>query len=260
MCDWSIGRRDVSSFELGKQIGLDGIQVSVGEPPDNLYLRDPKAQKTYLETAKKHGMTIASTAMGILNHIPLMSEPRAALWTADTIEITKNLGTRVILLAFFHKGELREENKEDMRRVTEVLIELAPRAEKAGVILGLENYLTAEANLKILEQVKSKAVQVYYDVYNSASKDHDVIREIKLLGPHICQVHIKEGHQLLGTVKGRRRPGSSTTQIDWPAVAAALKEVGYRDWIILETSSPTDVITDTRANLEYVRKVFAPLA
>jgi len=247
MCDWSMGRRDVTAFELGKQIGLDGVEVSIGSAEDNLKLRRPEVQKQYLAAARKHGLTISSVAMGLLNRVPLMSEPRAALWVADTIQVAKNLGARSVLLAFFGKGELREENKDDMRRVTEALVELAPRAEKAGVILGLETYLTAEAHLKIIEQVKSNALQVYYDVYNAAHKKHDVLKEIKLIGAkRICQIHFKEGPNLLGSGK-----------IDWPAVVATLKQINYPGWIVLETSSPTkNVLVDTQANLRYVRRLF----
>jgi sugar phosphate isomerase/epimerase len=186
--------------------------------------------------------------MGLLNEVPLMSEPRAALWVADTIEATKNLGARCMLLAFFGKHLLEEQNTIDMQRVTEALVELAPRAEKAGVILGLESYLSAEAALKIIDQVKSKAVQVYYDVYNSGvTRKYDVVKELKLLGrDRICQVHFKEGSSMLGGSK----------QIDWPAIVATLKEINYPGWIVLETQSPNDLVSDTRTNLAYVRKLF----
>jgi len=250
MCDWSLKGGKPSDFDLAKQIGLDGVQVSVGFPDNQLWLRRPEVQKEYLEAARKTGLAIASVAMGVLNEVPLMSEPRAALWVADTIEATRNLSAGCILLAFFSKGELKEENTADMRRVTEVLAELAPRAEKAGVILGVESYLTAEANLKILEAVKSKYVQVYYDFFNSGvTKKHDALKEIRLLGrDRICQVHFKEGAHLLGGSK----------EIDWPAIVATLKEIGYRGWIVLETSSPSkDLVADTRTNLQYVRKLFA---
>jgi len=251
MCDWSLTKRpNPSDFDLAKQIGLDGLQVSVGLPANQLWLRRPEVQKEYLEAAKKTHLAIASTAMDVLNHVPLMSEPRAALWVADCIEATRNLGVGCVLLAFFGTGELKEENTADMRRVTEVLAELAPRAEKAGVILGVESYLTAEANLKILDAVKSKYVQVYYDFFNSGiTKKHDVLKEIRLLGrDRICQVHFKEGPHLLG----------QSSQIDWPAIVGTLKEIGYGGWIVLETSSPSqDVVADTRTNLQYVRKLFA---
>ncbi|GMU20418.1 MAG: endonuclease [Phycisphaerae bacterium] len=248
MCDWSMGRTDASAFELGSQIGLDGIQVSIGFPEDGLKLRRKEAQKQYLEAARKCGLSIPSVAMGVLNHVPLMSEPHAALWAADTIEAAKAVGARNILFAFFGKGELKEENEQDMRRVTEVMKELAPRAEKAEIILGLETYLSAEGHLKILDAVKSKWVQVYYDVYNANHEGHDYLKEIRQLGrERICEVHFKEGADYLGSGK-----------IDWPGVAAALKEIGYRGWLVLETQSPSkDVVADTKRNLEYLRKLFA---
>jgi L-ribulose-5-phosphate 3-epimerase len=253
MCDWSMGQLGKpAAFELGKRVGLDGIQVSCGTP-DGMHLRDSKLQKEYLDTARRHGQAIPSVAMGLLNNVPLMSEPKTAVWLADSIEIAKALGARSILVAAFGKGELKADNAEDMRKVTELLVELAPRAEKAGVILGLENYLSAEDNLKIIEKVKSDYVQVYYDVYNAhVTKGYDPIHEIKLLGAkRICEVHLKEGGDLLG--------GSG--KIDWPAVATALKEIRYPGWLILETAAPSgDLVKDTQINLEYARKTFAALA
>lgn len=249
MCDWSMGKAaDPAAFDVGKQIGLDGLQVSIGFPQDGLKLRKPDVQKQFAEAAKRNGMNIHSVAMGLLNDVPLMSEPRTAIWAADTIEATKALGAQNILLAFFGRGELKEENKEDMRRVTEVMQELAPRAEKAQVVLGLETYLTAEAHLTILDKVKNKWVQVYYDVYNADHEGHDYLKEIKLLGrDRICEVHFKEGGNFLGSGK-----------IDWPAVAATLKDIGYRGWLVLETSAPTgDMVADTRKNLAYLKKLFA---
>jgi L-ribulose-5-phosphate 3-epimerase len=248
MCDWSIGRVDVSAFELGKRIGLDGIEVSIGGKGDKLKLRQPELQEKYLETARQLDMSIPSVAMGVLNEVPLKSEPKAALWVADTIRVARKLGAKNILLAFFGAGELWERPKVEVDRVVDVLIELAPRAERAGVVLGLENYLSAEDNLKILERVKSDAVQIYYDVFNSGvTRKYDAVKEIKLMGKHMCQIHFKEGNNFLGS-----------GQVDWPAVAGALKEINYRGWVVLETASPTrDMVADTKKNLEYVKKLFA---
>ncbi len=246
MCDWSLQHRDVSAFEWARRIGLDGVEVSVGYPADGLRLRQSGVQKEYLAASRQHAVAIPSVAMGVLNDVPLMSEPRAAVWLADTIDVARNLGARCILIAFFGKGELKEENRTDMQRVTDVLAELAPRAEKAGVVLGVESYLTAEAHLKIIDAVKSRAVQVYYDVYNANHAGHDYLKEIRLIGgDRICQVHFKNGQHLL------EAPG-----INWPAGVATLKEVKDPGWIVLETSCPKDLVADTRANLEYVRKLF----
>ena len=41
-CDWSIGKMgDPAAFEVAKQIGLDGVQVSLGAGADHLHLGKP---------------------------------------------------------------------------------------------------------------------------------------------------------------------------------------------------------------------------
>jgi sugar phosphate isomerase/epimerase len=129
----------------------------------------------------------------------------------------------------------------------DVLKEVAPRAAEAGVILGLENTLSAEDNLTIIGRVGSPAVRVYYDLRNSADRGRDVPGEIRRLGDQICEVHLKNGGKLL----------RDRENVDFPACAAALKEIGYKGWYVLETSAPTDLVADTRANIEYVRATFA---
>lgn len=250
MCDWSMGKTTPDAFPLAREIGLEGVQVSIGNPDNKLWLRQARVQKEYIEASRKSEVAISSLAMGLLNDIPLMSEPRTAIWVADAIEAAKALHVPTILLAFFGKGELKEDNATDMRRVTEVLEELAPRAEKAGVILGVESYMSAEGHLKIIDKVQSDAVQVYYDFYNShVTKGYDFVKEMRLLGcKRVCEVHFKEGRHLLG---GSGKP-------DWPTVVKVLKEIGYDRWVTLETSSPSgNMVADTRTNLEYVRKLWA---
>jgi sugar phosphate isomerase/epimerase len=249
MCDWSMGRMTPSAFPLAAEIGLNGVQVSLGTRENNMWLRRPEIQEQYLAAARENKVGIASLAIGELNHVPLMSEPRAAVWVADAIGVAEALKVDNILLAFFSKGELKASSKEDMRRVIDVLAELAPRAEKAGVALGVESYLSAEDHLKILDAVKSRAVKVYYDLKNTADAGYDPLASLKLLGPErVCQIHFKD-HPTLE--KG-------TGKVDWPGAAALIKEMKYPGWVVLETPNPTgNVVADTRRNLEYVRRLFA---
>jgi len=121
------------------------------------------------------------------------------------IEIAKALGARVILLPFFGRGALR--THEEMDFVGDFLKEIGPEAEKTGVILGIEDTISAVDNLRILDRAKSPAVQVY-DVGNSTGGGFDIIKEIRMLGRHrICEFHFKDNPKYLG--EGR---------IDFPAV------------------------------------------
>ncbi len=70
-CDWSIGKMgDPGAFEVAKQIGLDGVQVSLGTVKDDLHLRKPEVQRQYKDAARKTGLEVASLAIAELNNIP----------------------------------------------------------------------------------------------------------------------------------------------------------------------------------------------
>lgn len=243
-CDWSLRRTDVGAFDVAKQIGLDGIQVSLGSAGNRMHLRQPAVQQSYREAARASGVAIASLAIGELNNIPLKGDPRAAIWLLDAIPVAAALGVQVILVAQFYKGELKGD-KEGTDRTVDVLLELAPRAEKLGVILGIENYLSAEENLDILQRVKSPAVQVYYDVGNSTDKGYDIYQEIRLLKGKICEFHAKDAGHMLG--QGR---------VDFRKVREAMDAIDYRGWIQIEAAAPKDLVTDYRAHLKFLKSVF----
>ena len=161
---------------------------------------------------------------------------------ADSIPIARALGVKVILLPFFGKGAL--ETQAEMDYVGDVLREVAPVAEKAGVILGLEDTISARDNVRIMERTKSPAVLTYYDVGNSTKNGFDVVEEIRWLGAdRICEVHLKDNPHYLGQ-----------GTIDFPAVVDALADIGFSQWAQLETSSPSgSVEKDMATNLAYIR-------
>ena len=104
-CDWSIGKMgDPAAFEVAKQIGLDGVQVSLGTAANDMHLRQPAVQQQYKDAAKQAGLQVASLAIGELNSIPYKSDPRTIPWVSDSVEVCQALGVKVVLLAFFSDG------------------------------------------------------------------------------------------------------------------------------------------------------------
>jgi len=229
---------------LAKEIGLDGVQIGMGGLGNKMWLRQPEAQKAYLDAARQNGVEIGGLALGELNSIPLKSDLRAAVWVVDSVDVAKAIGVKVILIAQFGKGDLLGDQA-GIDRTVEALKEIAPRAERAGVILGLENYLSAPANLDIVQRVGSPAVQVYYDVGNSTDKGYDIYSELRLLKGQLCELHFKDAGHLLG--KGR---------IDFAKVRAAVEEIGYRGWIQIEAAAPNGVVKDFQTNLAFLRGLF----
>jgi sugar phosphate isomerase/epimerase len=246
-CDWSINKRDdVTSLALGAQIGLDGIQVNMGSAANDMHLRRPEIQRSYLDAARKHRLQIGGLALGELNNVPYKADDRTDAWVHDSIGVAKALGVKVILLAFFSKNDLRDDQA-GQAVVIDKLKAVTPEAEKAGVILGIESYLSAADHMKIIEAVGSKNLQVYYDVRNSADMGYDIYQEIRWLGKQgqICEFHFKEYDALLG--------GGI---VDFRKVREAIDEIGYRGWVQIEGAVPKggDVTQSYVANNAFVRK------
>jgi len=177
---------------------------------------------------------------------------RGPSWLEQSIDAARDLGAKVILVAFFSKGDLLDADgkvkKQDVDVVVQRLRDAAPRAKKAGVILAIENTLPATENIRILDRIGHDSVKVYYDVFNTGvSKGYNVPAELRLLKHRVAQVHFKNGPQYLEDRKGYFEP-----------IVAALKDIKYNGWIVLETSNPSkNPVADTRRNAEFVRRLLA---
>src|SRR5215471_340227 len=245
--DWNLKQEaKVESISLAKTLGFDGVQISLGIGKDALPLSDPVTQKNFLSESKRVGLPLASVCINALHRNILKSDALGQRWVADSIGIAKNLGVKVILLPFFGRGALKM--RAEMEYVGDVLREIAPAAEKAGVILGLEDTISAKDNVLIMERAKSPAVLVYYDVGNSTENGFDIIKEIRWLGrERICEVHIKDNPNYLGQGK-----------IDVAAVISTLADIGFDRWAQLECDSPSGRIEeDMQRNLKYVRALIS---
>src|SRR5437870_8266425 len=245
--DWNLQQTGkLEAVTLAKSLGFDGVQISLGRKPidDKLPLDNAEVQAQYMKKSRQESIPLDGTCLDILHVNYLKNDKLGQKWVADSIPITKKLNARVILLPFFGKGALT--THEEMDYVGDALREVAPEAEKAGVILGLEDTISAEDNVRIMERAKSPAVLTYYDVGNSTEGGFPVVEEIRWLGAdRICEVHLKDNPHLLGQ-----------GAIDFPAVVDALADVGFRGWAQLETDCPTgSVEKDMATNLAYIRGV-----
>ncbi|MEP7110717.1 MAG: TIM barrel protein [Ferruginibacter sp.] len=249
-CDWSIGKSsDPLAFDVAKQIGLEGIQVNMGTLANNLHLRNKDIQQNYRESSLRSGVKIASLALAEFNNIPYKSDPRTEEWLWDSIDTASNLDAKLILLAFFAGNDLRNDDK-GKKEVIKRLKMVVSKAEKLGVILGIESYLSAGEHMDIIQRVGSKNIRVYYDFRNSADAGHDVIKEIKWLGKDIiCELHMKENGPLLG--KGT---------LDWNKIAETLLDMEYygNGWMQIEGSLPENagIVESYKHNLHFLKDCF----
>ena len=246
--DWNLRLgANPDAVPLAAQLGFEGVQVSFGRriADNKLPLDNPELIARYLALSHQHKIPIDGTCVDRLHDNGLKSDPLAIQWVRDSIRLTSALKTRVLLLPFFGKWAIQ--GQEEGNAVADALRDLAPEAEKAGVILGLEDTISAEDNVRIMDRVKSKNVSVYYDVGNSTHAGFDPVKEIRWLGKdRICHIHLKDNPNYLGE-----------GTISFPRIVEAIREIGFTGAANLETDTHpgSTVEADMRKNLAYIRQV-----
>ena len=247
--DWNLNLgAHPDAVPLAAKLGFDGVQISFGRtlvngkmPADN-----PETIARYLNLSKQYKIVLDGTCVDRLHDNGLKSDPLGPKWVLDSIRLTKALNAKVLLLPFFGRWALQ--TKEEMDHVGDVLRDLAPEAAKAKVILGLEDTISAEDNVRIMERSQSANVLVYYDVGNSTQAGFDPVKEIRWLGKdRICQFHFKDNPHYLGQ-----------GPIQFAPILRAIQDIHFSGYANLETNAPSGQLEgDMRKNLTYIRNVLA---
>ena len=124
---------------------------------------------------------------------------------------------------------------------------------------------SASAARRLVERFDPAHIGVIHDCGNMVFEGFEEYRRgLEILGPHLGHVHVKnaafdrpaEG----GVWKGRWAPLRDGV-VDFAALFAALRAVGYDGWVVVEDFSQAyDSRTALRENLAFLRRVAAAVA
>jgi sugar phosphate isomerase/epimerase len=238
-------------FHKAKELGFHGVELGIGlnyrdDPP---WTDDGRMRQSIKEEVHRTGTEAASICLHLLNYeenspASVKAEYRdtAHEIISKTLDACAHIGASVILVPFFGTAMLKSE--EQIRHLITEMKRLSTIAENKGVVLALETSLNAPDMVRIVEAIGSDYVQVYYDIGNMAGMDYDVVQEIETLNGRIAQVHVKDSPS--GTLGEGR--------INFSAVIGALKDIGFNDYLVLETPSLDDSIKTASSNLAYLRR------
>ncbi len=256
VCDWMILKRQkLGAFALAQEIGADGVEVDMGSlgdrPTFDSQLSDPEACSRFQQEAASRGVAICSLAMSGFYAQSFAERPTVPRMVGDCIETMQRLGVRVAFLPLGVQGDLVE--RPELRPVVvERLLELAPKAEQAGVVLGLETALPAAAEAELLDEIGSPAVRSYFNFANALQSGRDLHSELRTLGAdRICQIHCtdEDGVWL-----------ENNKRLDMPAVKQTLDGLGWSGWLVVERSRDASDARNVRrnfgANVAYLKSVF----
>ncbi|MEO6285338.1 MAG: sugar phosphate isomerase/epimerase family protein [Dyadobacter sp.] len=250
-------RQKLSALPLAKEIGADGLEVDMGglgtrETFDNK-LADPEIRKQYIEESKELNLEICSLAMTGFYAQSFAKRDGVKKMVSDCISTMQQLNVKVAFLPLGVQGDLVK-NPELRPLILERLKLIAPLAEKAGVIIGIETALDAAEEVKLLKEVGSKSIQIYFNFSNALEAGRNVCEELEILGKdRICQIHCtdKDGVWL-----------ENNTRLDMEKVKNTLDKMGWKGWLVIErsrdASKPQDVKGNFGANTAYMKSIFQP--
>lgn len=226
----------LDKFRLAKEAGFDGVEL---DSPSAI----PREQ--FLEASRAAGLPID----GLVDSVhwrQTLSDPDPAVRSAgrEALEVAlsdaKFYGATTVLLvpavvnAQVSYDQAYERSQAEIRRVL-------PLATELDVVIAIENvwnhFLLSPLEMaRYIDEFESPHVGVQFDVGNIVNYGWPE-QWIRILGPRIVKLDIKEFSRKRrdeeGLWKGFDVPiGEGDT--DWPAVMAALAEIGFEGWAAAE--------------------------
>ncbi len=258
VCDWMILKRQkIGAFELAKQIGSDGLELDMGslgkrDSFDNK-LRDPHFQQMFLQKSAETGIRVSSVAMSGFYAQSFVNHHNYRYLIEDCIATMKLFGAKV---AFLPLGV-----QADLKKTPELRPELIKRlkvagkmAAKAGVVIGIETSLPASEEVKLLKEINSKGIKIYFNFQNPLEAGRDIYSELRILGKdRICMIHATD-------TDGVTLPNNN--RLDLKEVKKVLHEIGWCGWLVVERSRNKDDVRNVKGNfsenVQYLKQIFQP--
>lgn len=228
----------VETFKKLRDCGYDGLEPSLADVGDQ--------GDEWLAASKESGLIIDGTV---------------AARTEDLIggiDLTKKLGGDSMLVVA--RYDLKQPIQPQWDRARDQLKEVAPHAEKQGVMLLVENvwatYLISPFDMaRFIDEVGHPSVQVHFDIGNMVRwgvPEHWA----QVLGTRSKKLDIKE-YDLKkamneGMGKGFNVPLGEGT-IDWKAVMDELEKIGFTGWAAAEVAAGDwDYLADVARRMDQV--------
>jgi hexulose-6-phosphate isomerase len=220
----------VEKFKMLKEIGYDGIDI------------DQRVERADVKRAKEESGLVVH---GVVDYdhwkLPLTHSDPAV--RANGVEVLKESlrdakeygGTTVLLVVGIVNKDISYHDA--YKRSQEEIRKALPLAEELGIEIAFENvwnmFLLSPLEMaRYIDDFKSPWVGSYFDIGNVVNYGWPE-QWIRILGKRILKLDVKEYSR---AIRDKEGPGKGFRaelgegDVDWPAVLAALDEIGYRGW------------------------------
>jgi len=236
-------------------LGVDGVELMTAEPArlDVAEIRAGLA-RSGLEVAAVGSGAVAFAAGLTLLHPDAARAAQARARLGQLIDFAAAVGAPLVTVGSF-RGWLAGAGAGARERLISLLREAADRAEARGVRLALEPLNryeadvvnTAEQGLAFLHEVDHPALGLLLDTYHVNIEERswtEPFRRVMAAGK-LWHVHLGDNNRL--------PPGQGL--IDFPAIIAVLRQIGYNAYLSAELLARPDPDAAARQTVTYMRSI-----
>ena len=258
VCDWMILKRQkLGEFDLARQLGSDGVEMDMGglgkrEMFDNK-MRDDKEAAHFKSVADSLGIEIGAIAMSGFYAQDLTKRDNYMALVEDCFDTMGKMGdVKVAFLPLGGCGNDWPKDKAKRAIIVKRLRAIGEAAKARGKRVGIDTPLDAKGNLKLLKEIKSDGIAIFYKWQTIVENGWDIVKDIKKLGArNICAIHASN------TDRVWLRNDST---INVPLIKKALDEMGWSGWLFVERSRDVKMVRNVKmnygANVHYLKSIF----
>lgn len=234
---------------LARGAGFDALELNLDEMGEVSLATTAADARALRATVEGAGLRVGGLSTALYwHHSPTVEDAatraRAREIAVRQLDLAAELGAGAILVVPGMVGRAAggplARYDAAYERAAEFLAALAPAAERAGVDLAIENvwnkFLLSPLEMRrLVDEVGSARIGVYFDVGNILNIGYPE-QWLAILGHRVRRVHLKDFR--------REPPGFVDIgggDVDWPAVGAALRGIGYDGPLTAEVApAPTE--------------------
>ena len=257
VCDWMVLKRQkLGEFALAHELGADGVELDMGglgqrEMFDNK-LRDEAEARHFKGVADSLGIAVGAVAMSGFYAQDLTKRDNYMELVADCFDTMDRMGSGpVVFLPLGGCGNDWATDKAKRAEVVRRLHDIGEEALRRGKRVGIDTPLDAKGNLKLLRDVKSEGIAIFYKWQTIVENGWDIAKDMKALGAkNICAIHASNSDRVWLR---------NDSTIDLLAIKRTLDNMQWQGWLFVERSRDTSMVKNVRmnygANVHYLKEV-----
>ncbi len=235
ICQWVLPEPDNKPFHQAAGLGIDGLVIEFKrEGQDSLKKKEVRQQ--IMEASKDSGVYIPTLAINaFINKGLIHKENHGELLeiSHEAIEIASEMGIRKLQIPCFHKSLIH--NDDDVDNAIEFFKSCVKLGEEKNIIIGSENVMTINQNLKVISEVDSKYYKLLFDTQNPwRMMNQDGVRIAGSLKDYVCEVHAKDSeYKLASREKAFQLLGDG--DVNFYGSMKYFHDIKFKGYIVLES-------------------------